>query len=77
MSDDDIEKIIVDKFNELTGKNVSDYSTIESNYLGDEMYKYYEYYQFKKAKFDCDIVTYNNVSGRIDKMVFNFNGTIE
>ena len=41
------------------------------------MYKYYEYYQFKKAKFDCDIVTYNNVSGRIDKMVFNFNGTIE
>ena len=41
--------------------------------------KYYEYVQFKRARFDCieGSVEYNKETGRITKMEFEFNGKFE
>ena len=42
--------------------------------------QYYEYYQFKRAVFDCDKIEYdNNVggTGRIIGMTFKFTGKVE
>ena len=39
--------------------------------------KYYEYVQFKRAKFDCVNIEYNQQTGRIIKMTFKFNGKFE
>lgn len=38
---------------------------------------YYEYVQFKRAKFDCVSTKYNQQTGRIIKMDFKFNGKFE
>ena len=47
-----------------------------NNYKND-IYKYYEYMQFKRAYFDSTKVEYNKETGRIIKMEFQFNGKIE
>lgn len=44
---------------------------IERNHL-NYLYEYYEYVQFKKATFKCNNVEYDNATGRVKKMVFNF-----
>lgn len=36
------------------------------------LYKYYEYVQFKKATFKCNKVEYDKATGRVTKMVFDF-----
>lgn len=38
---------------------------------------YYEYVQFKRAKFDCVETEYNQQTGRIVKMKFKFTGKFE
>lgn len=37
-------------------------------------YEYYQYMQFKRAKFDCNIMEYDTNTGRIDKIEFTFTG---
>lgn len=49
----------------------------EINNLKNDVYTYYEYVQFKRAKFDCTNVEYNQQTGRIIKMEFKFNGKFE
>ena len=46
----------------------------ENSQIRNDVYKYYEYIQFKRAHFDCEKVEYNNETGRITKMKFKFNG---
>lgn len=41
------------------------------------VYQYYEYVQFKRAKFDCTNVEYDSQSGRIIKMDFKFTGKFQ
>ena len=56
-------------------KTVSDFKEIKENsQIRNDVYKYYEYIQFKRAHFDCEKVEYNNETGRITKMKFKFNG---
>lgn len=45
----------------------------------DDVYTYYEYVQFKRAKFDCDNskTEYDKKTGRIIKMEFKFTGKFE
>ena len=43
----------------------------------ENIYIYYEYMQFKRAKFNCENTEYNLKTGRIIKMKFKFNGKIE
>lgn len=72
------ESVIAD-FNALTGKNVTTYSDV-TEYIGnnsDAIYKYYEYYQFKKGIFECTNITYDSVSGRVSKIEFKFTGKLE
>ena len=53
--------------------------------IGENVYKYYEYIQFKRAYFDCASldgkgnsgVTYDKDTGRIISMNFVFSGKIE
>ena len=45
-----------------------------SGSIRNNIYKYYEYVQFKRAHFDCVDVEYNQNTGRITKMKFEFTG---
>ena len=72
------------KYNSASGENLSfnDDSEINSslgkiNELKDNVYKYYEYVQFKRARFDCSDVEYDDKTGRIISMTFVFTGKFE
>lgn len=43
----------------------------------NDVYQYYEYIQFKRARFDCTKVEYNQQTGRIKRMEFKFNKKFE
>lgn len=51
--------------------------TINTENNKEKIYTYYEYMQFKRAKFNCEKTEYNPKTGRIIKMEFKFNGKIE
>lgn len=61
----DVNSITWNKLNESADTNGS---------IKNNIYKYYEYVQFKRARFDCKNVTYDNNTGRITKMEFEFTG---
>ncbi len=52
------------------------YEEMESNYK-QPVYQYYEYVQFKRARFDCKNTDYNDKTGRIKLMEFEFTGKFE
>jgi type II secretory pathway pseudopilin PulG len=62
-------------WNTNSNKKVSRYNEI-NNYKED-IYKYYEYVQFKRAHFKCTGADYNKKTGRIVSMSFEFTGDIE
>lgn len=66
----------VKNFNSASRKlTVKSFSEIDKkSQIREDVYKYYEYIQFKRAHFDCEKVEYNNQTGRITKMQFKFNG---
>mgnify|MGYP004590395995 CR=1 FL=1 len=71
-------KKAVDKFNlYVSNKMYTNYNQLKQNEK-ENIYKYYEYIQFKRAKFNSDSskITYDDVTGRITKMVFEFTGEI-
>lgn len=39
--------------------------------------KYYEYYQFKRGIFKCSNISYDDVTGRVSEIDFNFTGNME
>lgn len=59
------------------------YSTVTEQYkkMIDEnatnMYKYYEYVQFKKAVFKCTKLNYDASTGKVNELRFEFTGKIE
>lgn len=66
------------KGEKLSIENDSINQSIEKiNTSKDDVYTYYEYMQFKRAYFNCESVEYSKKTGRITKMYFKFNGTIE
>lgn len=50
------------------------YKTINTEENKNQVYTYYEFMQFKRAKFDCVGVEYNENTGRIIEMNFKFTG---
>ncbi len=70
-------------YNSIKGKKLSiendsiNQSIKEINASKNDVYTYYEYMQFKRAYFNCESVEYSKKTGRITKMYFKFNGTIE
>ena len=67
----DVEKALVPSQIKIKD-NFKDLVSTENIHIDD--YKYYEYVQFKKAVFksDSSSLKYDNVTGRITQMVFNF-----
>lgn len=70
-------KMAVETFNNISkNKKINKYDEInETSNIRKDIYKYYEYIQFKRARFDCvdGSVKYSN-TGRIVEMKFKFNG---
>ena len=71
--DEDEEKKIIrndlveDAYNELKNSNRAPNRTIIV-----DVYKYYEYTQFKRCIFKCNEMSYNNKTGRIEKLTYEF-----
>ena len=80
-TDDQIKGFLIDKYNAITGEHLTSYNDVEIKLIGSSadanIYKYYEFYQFKKAKFRCRLLENDNVSGRVSKLEFVFTGVIE
>ena len=67
-------------FNAMTYNklNITSYGALESELI--KIKQYYEYYQFKRAVFDCKEIEYDNEvggTGRIIGMTFEFTGKVE
>ena len=66
----------------LKGKNKT-YKNVKEQYLsmlddnGIKMYQYYEYSQFTKAKFKCTSLKYDDTTGKVNELTFEFTGEIE
>ena len=41
------------------------------------IYQYYEYSQFKKGIFECTGIEYDDITGRVKTINFNFTGKIK
>ena len=75
-------------FNSAYGSIEYSIDSLENNYIKDQyqkmeakykgpVYQYYEYVQFKRARFDCKNTDYNDKTGRIKLMEFEFTGKFE
>ncbi len=65
--------------NVKSDEKVQDFLVLESKYLSNaNILKYYEYYQFKKAKFECTDIQYRSEGqGRVKSIEFKFTGDFE
>ena len=67
----------------LSDKESENYDNVKKQYQimlknnADNMYKYYEFTQFKKAKFKCTKLNYKEETGKVDEIDFLFTGEIE
>lgn len=70
--------IAIQSFNNISKKvSVTDWKELKpGSTIRNDVFKYYEYVQFKRANFKCTNVKYNNQSGRIIEMTFVFTGQI-
>ena len=72
------EQEAVERFNNACkNKQIDSWDDIkEGSQIRNDIYKYYEYVQFKRAYFDCTKAEYNKNTGRIVKMTFETNGKL-
>ena len=61
--------------NRGTNKKINNYNELEQNKtnISNDIGKYYEYIQFKRAYFKCTKTEYNKKTGRIIELDFEFN----
>ena len=78
-SDDNEKDEAVKKYNSIsTKKTANNYDDIkEGSTYRKDVYRYREYVQFKRAKFNCKDAIYDQETGRIIKMIFESNGKFE
>ena len=72
------EQEAVERFNNACkNKQIDSWDDIkEGSQIRNDIYKYYEYVQFKRAYFNCTSAEYNKNTGRITKMTFETNGKL-
>lgn len=70
-----VENNLVKKIEKPSDNPIKNWDVLLSH--KENVYRYYEYLQFKRAKFDCKDVTYNEQTGRITMMSFEFTGKFE
>lgn len=70
------EQLIIQNFNEASRVvKIDSFSQIDKGTeIREDVYAYYEYVQFKRAYFDCTNTEYDNSTGRVTKMDFEFTG---
>lgn len=49
----------------------------DSDYKKEDIYRYYEYTQFRKAYFECKKLDYDSTTGKVNSLEFTFTGEIE
>lgn len=77
-SDTEKEKAVKNFNSVCKSGNISNFNAIKENsQIRKEVYKYYEYVQFKRAKFNSVKVEYDDKTGRIVYMKFEFTGKFE
>lgn len=85
-STEEEKKAAIDNFNNVSKrKTVSNWNEIaEGSVIRKAVYQYYEYIQFKRARFNCEAnrysttnIKYNQETGRIVEMNFKFTGKFE
>lgn len=66
----------VNKFNSISKKvKARKFDDIaKGSAIREDVYKYYEYVQFKRARFNCTGTSYNKNTGRIIELDFEFTG---
>lgn len=65
----------VNKFNSISKNRVTKFDDIaKGSAIREDVYKYYEYVQFKRARFNCTGTSYNKNTGRIIELDFEFTG---
>ncbi len=78
---EDINKVL-NSIKVINGDKTFYYKDDSTKKISDNVKKdvltYYEYMQFKRARFECDVnsITYSPETGRILSMSFNFTGDI-
>lgn len=89
VTDEEITKMLnaIFKFKSITqSSEYSENLTRQNTYVkykemlnnnGINMYKYYEYSQFTKAKFKCTSLKYDDTTGKVNELAFEFTGEIE
>lgn len=89
VTDEEITKMLnaILKFKSITqSSEYSENLTRQNTYVkykkmlnnnGINMYKYYEYSQFTKAKFKCTSLKYDDTTGKVNELAFEFTGEIE
>lgn len=89
VTDEEITKMLnaILKFKSITqSSKYSENLTRQNTYIkykdmldnnGINMYKYYEYSQFTKAKFKCTSLKYDDTTGKVNELTFEFTGEIE
>lgn len=71
---DDKKQEAVNQYNRLVHQNqkVSNWDELQTK--KEDVYTYYEYIQFKRARFDCTHTEYDTKTGRITELDFTANG---
>lgn len=65
-------------YNKITKGNETNYERMKDTLTKEDVLAYYEYNQFKKAKFDCTGIKYDEgQTGRVIEIDFEFNGHVE
>lgn len=89
VTDEEITKMLnaILKFKSITqSSEYSENLTRQNTYVkykemlnnnGIKMYQYYEYSQFTKAKFKCTSLKYDDTTGKVNELTFEFTGEIE
>ena len=67
-----ISNVVDDNNGENKAKEILNKSTINFNEVKEDTKKYYQYTQFKKAYFNCTNRAYDQNTGRIVSMTFEF-----
>ncbi len=64
-------------WNANASTTVTKYDEVDTDDYKEKVYTYYEFMQFKRAKFDCVKVEYHPNTGRIIEMQFEFTGKFD
>ena len=64
------ENYIISRYNTLTGNNAGSIKDIREKTVIEDVCTYYEYMEFKKLKFECKELTYNEQTGRVSTMKY-------